>query len=105
MKADCGSRNAESAVPRKRVVRMKGAVCFPGPKSDRFDLGLAIAHATCAPGVRRTQEEIAAFCECDRRTIWTIERRALQKLRKLTYTNRELFAEFGEFIGTGGRYA
>ena len=54
-----------------------------------IDLGLAVSHATCPPGVRRTLEEIAAFCGCKRGTIWMIENRALGKLKKTIFLRRD----------------
>ncbi len=55
-------------------------------RSRRVDLGLALLSAVALPGVRYTQEEIAAWCGCTHGAIYVIERRALRKLR-----NRLLF--------------
>ncbi len=56
---------------------------------ENIDLGLAICGATTPPGVRRTLDEIAAFCGCRRSTIWMIEKRALQKLKKAIFLRRD----------------
>jgi hypothetical protein len=53
-----------------------------GPeKSARVDLGIACLHAVALPGVRYTQEEIAAWAGCTHTAIMLIEQRALRKLR------------------------
>jgi hypothetical protein len=48
----------------------------------RIDLGIAIAHATCPPGYRRTCEEIAAYANVSEETIRLIEEQALYKVRR-----------------------
>jgi len=45
-------------------------------------LGLAIAYATCPPGIARSGAEIAAYCGCTQQNIDLIEKRALDKVRK-----------------------
>jgi len=65
-----------------------------------LDLGLAILSAITPPGVCRTQTEIAAFCNCRRGTIFMIEQRALQKLRKrLFYRNDPELQELARQVG------
>ena len=51
-------------------------------RSKELDLGLAISGALLRPGQRRTQQEIADFCDCSRAAISIIERTAIQKLRR-----------------------
>jgi hypothetical protein len=46
----------------------------------RRTLGLAIAHATCPPGHRRTLDEIAAYCGCSESAIRWVEEKALEKV-------------------------
>jgi len=58
-------------------------------REHRTDLGLAIAHAACLPGQRRTLEEIASFCACRNQNIRQIEQRALRKLRKALFFRRD----------------
>lgn len=57
-------------------------------------LGIAIAHATTPPGVIRTLDEIAAFCDCRKSTIHMIETEALKKLRRVASLHRLAREEF-----------
>lgn len=51
-------------------------------KSERTDLGLAVSRLFLQPGEVRTQEEIAARCDCTKQYISLVEIRALKKFRK-----------------------
>jgi hypothetical protein len=51
-------------------------------REQRISLGIAIAHATCAPGQRRTLDEIAAYAGASAETIRLIEEQALCKVRR-----------------------
>lgn len=58
------------------------------PMRTDIDLGLAVAHANLARrGVRRSHKEIAAFCGCSWQAIWLIERKALQRLGRISRQN------------------
>jgi hypothetical protein len=51
---------------------------------DSIDLGLAILSSVehrLPEGARRSQDEIAAYCECSKTRIQQIEERALRKMR------------------------
>lgn len=50
-------------------------------KHDRIGLGLAISGALLKPGERRSQRELAAFCDCSYQWIQQLESRALRKCR------------------------
>jgi hypothetical protein len=56
--------------------------CFSERRRHRIDLGIAIAHATCAPGHCRSLEELAAYSGVTVEAMRRIERRALAKMRK-----------------------
>jgi len=58
-------------------------------RSSDTDLGIAVAWATTPPGSRRTLEEIAAFCDVGKSTIYMIEVAALRKLRKALMKTRD----------------
>lgn len=47
-----------------------------------IDLGLALLSTYLEPGVGLTQQDIAAWCDCNPGRIGQIERSALAKLRK-----------------------
>lgn len=81
---------------RKAIRDIDAALPQQGPqKTARVTLGIAIAHALCKPGERRTTREIAAFCGCHHNAIFGIELKALQKLRKrLIYGRDPALAEF-----------
>jgi hypothetical protein len=61
---------------------------MPKCKPD-IDLGLAILSAKTPPGVTRSLEEIAAFCNCTRGGIWMLEQAALRKLKRKLYLRRD----------------
>lgn len=54
---------------------------FTTLRDRRIDLGIAIAHATCAPGECRTREEIAAYTGLTVEAVRQIELRALARMR------------------------
>jgi hypothetical protein len=57
-------------------------------KTERVSLGLSIFYNGHAlPGACYTYDEIAAWAGCTDAAIMSIERRALRKLRKLSYGN------------------
>jgi hypothetical protein len=55
-----------------------------------IDLGLAVSALSLSYGQTRTREEIAFFCNCNRKTIQKIEERGLRKLRHRLRHNHEL---------------
>lgn len=70
-------------------------------KTERVDLGLALLSAVAVPGVSYTYDEIAVWCGCTETNIFSIEQRALKKLRNaLRFRDpglgRELFTELFE---------
>ena len=68
--------------PMPEPVAAEGLPKSGSSKSDRVDLGIAIAHATCEPGQRRTCEEIAAYAGVSTPAIYAIEQRALGKMHR-----------------------
>jgi transcriptional regulator len=53
------------------------------------DIGIAILHAKTPFGVRRTQEEIAAYAGITRGGVFMLEQRALQKLRRKLFLRND----------------
>lgn len=53
------------------------------------DIGLAILHAKTPPGVRRTQEEIAAYAGVTRGGVFMAEQKALHKLKKKLHMHKD----------------
>lgn len=51
-------------------------------KTQRIDIGLAVAHAIRKAGSKWTYQEIAAFCGCTDGFIYQVEKKALRKLRR-----------------------
>lgn len=47
-----------------------------------INLGLAILHTLCRPGIPLAYDDIAAWCGCSASAIQLIERKALQKLAR-----------------------
>lgn len=52
------------------------------PKGVSIDLGIAVSGATLPPGQIRDITEISYFCECSKQLVHTIEKRAIDKVRK-----------------------
>lgn len=48
----------------------------------QIDLGLAVIAAVRQPGEELSQTEIAEICGVSKLTIWRIEQKALEKLRR-----------------------
>ena len=93
-----GSSAAEPLRPVNTLFRTRA-------KSDDIDLGLAISHALCKPGQKRTSREIAAFCGCAHQRIEQIEWAALRKLKQ-RITSKLTGGEIGlldEMIGSLSR--
>ncbi len=57
--------------------------------NSHIDLGLAILSATTPPSVRRSLDEIAAYCGCSDSMIWLIEKSAIHKLKKAIFMRRD----------------
>jgi hypothetical protein len=52
------------------------------PKGASIELGLAISGATLPEGQIRDITEISYFCDCSKQLVHTIEKRAIDKVRK-----------------------
>ena len=50
-------------------------------REKRIDLGIAIAHATCLPGARRRQRDLAAYAGISRQALALIELEAIARVR------------------------
>ena len=50
--------------------------------NNQIDLGLAVIAAIRQPGEEMSQTDIAEICGVSNLTIWRIEQRALEKLRR-----------------------
>lgn len=51
-------------------------------KKQRILLGLAVSALSLKPGETRSQEQLAAFCDCPRTVIQWTEHKALRKIRR-----------------------
>lgn len=54
-----------------------------------IDLGLAISALTLKYGQTRSHKEIAAYCGCSWQAIYSIEAKALHKVRKALYMRKD----------------
>ncbi len=52
------------------------------PKGIEIDLGLAVSGATLPPGQIRDITEISRYCGCSKQLVHSIEKRAIEKIRK-----------------------
>jgi DNA-binding XRE family transcriptional regulator len=65
-------------------MKQRGHTLSPesGLSDGSVDAGLAVLLAVTPRGVTYTQEEIAFVCGCSRANIYSIEKRAMQKLKR-----------------------
>jgi hypothetical protein len=64
-----------------------------------IDLGLAVLSAVTPAGVSRTLADIADCCECSCQMIWQIEHRAMRKIRKRLFMQRDpVLAELLQWV-------
>ncbi len=69
------------------------------PHKASIDLGLAVSRLHCTFGVPKTHHEIACYCGCSWQRIWQIEQKALRRIRKYLYRNKELRDELAGIFG------
>lgn len=68
------------------------------PIDGSIDAGLHVLSLVTPRGVELTHEEIAYVCGCSRGLIWSYEKRAMQKIRRILKNRsdiRELLHEIG----------
>jgi hypothetical protein len=71
-----------------------------GPeKSRRIDLGITLLQRVAIPGVRYTEDEIAAWAGCTNSAIRLICEKALKKVRKRLECRPDLRRELAELLG------
>ena len=63
-----------------------------------IDLGLALLQTKLRPGVALTQEDIAAWCDCNPGRIGQIERAALAKIKRILSSGRQTDAHLAELV-------